>query len=195
MSAPLPRPSRSNSKGLKSGAMDTEPISTLLAEPDPADADSLISTNNPDENIMQNEQTWPTEEEMQGDVRMVEDDNEDTQGKIPDARSGTTPKAIVKKRKVPKGTSAYQAAWIVDEDEEGEGDDDEDSDADVGSNNAMDRDAEDGFSDEDKEVVDEEEEQEEIDIPNRKTVQFEDMDMEEEARQYVSTFPSYIPLS
>ena len=36
-----------------------------------------------------------------------------------------------KKKRVPKGTSAYQASWIVDEDEEdqnGEGEEDEDGD-------------------------------------------------------------------
>ena len=42
-------------------------------------------------------------------------------------------KSEVKKKKVPKGTSSYQAAWIVesdhedDEDEEGEGEENEDA--------------------------------------------------------------------
>ena len=131
--------------------MDAEPTSTLLAEPDPADADSLISTNDPDENAMQNEQTWPSEEEMQGDVRMTEDGDDN----IPDAKSGTTPKSITKKRTVPKGTSAYQAAWIVDEDEEdGEGDEDDEA-----SDIAMDGNAEEDASGDEKEVIDEEEEE------------------------------------
>jgi hypothetical protein len=43
--------------------MAVEPA--VLSVPDPEDADSLVSSNDPDD--MQNEQTWPTEEEMQDD--------------------------------------------------------------------------------------------------------------------------------
>ena len=197
MSAPLPRSSKSNAKALKSGAMDTDPAATLLAEPDPADADSLISTNDPNENAMQNEQTWPTEEELRAgdDVMMDADADAGDNERIPDAESGTTPRSIVKRKKVPKGMSAYQAAWIVDEDEEGDGgDSDGDGNQEDEDDVAMDANAEDGSVGEEKEVLDEEEEEEEmIDIPtsSKKAVAFEDMDMEEEAKQYVSPF-SYI---
>ena len=90
--------------------MDIEPV--LLIEPDPSSADSLVSSNDPDD--LANEQTWPTEEEMNGVI-------DDVQQEIPDAVNGTTPKAV---RRIPKGMSEYQAAWIVDEDEDDEGDED-----------------------------------------------------------------------
>ena len=48
------------------------------------------------------------------------------------------------------------------------------------------------FIDDEAHIDEEEEEHEEIDIPNRKTVQFEDMDMEEEARQCVLTFIHFL---
>src|SRR5882762_58886 len=84
--------------------MAVEP--SVLLVPDPEDADSLVSSNDPDD--MQNEQTWPTEEEMQeNSPRNL------TEEILPDGAPGTTPRAI---RRVPKGTSAYQAAWIIDED-------------------------------------------------------------------------------
>ena len=89
--------------------MDVEP--ELLAEPDESSADSLVSSNDPDD--MANEQTWPTEEEMRGAT------NGHAPDEVPDAKVGTTPKTV---RRVPKGTSEYQAAWIIDEsDEDDEG--------------------------------------------------------------------------
>lgn len=156
--------------------MDVEPV--LLAEPDSSDADSLVSTNIPDE--MAGEQTWPTEEEMHagGDANGDEDD-------IPDAKDGTTPHRVIKSngggktKKVPKGWSAYQAAWIVDEDdgeverersEEGEG---EDVEMDASCNNIGNI------------PQDEDEELEEIEMDSRKGVKFEDLDADEENNQYV----------
>ena len=94
--------------------MELEP--TTLAKPT-SDADSLISTNDPD--TIANEQTWPTDEEMGGAEQL----SVAVDGDLPDASAGTTPKTV---KKVPKGTSQYQAAWIVEE--EGE-DDEEESDA------------------------------------------------------------------
>lgn len=84
--------------------MDVEP--SVLAEPNPDSADSLLSTNNLDD--LANEQTWPTEEEMQPDGIQEESD-------LPDAHPKTTPKAV---KKIPKGMSEYQASWIVDESDE-----------------------------------------------------------------------------
>ena len=86
--------------------MDIEPA--VLAEPDVENADSLVSSNDPDD--MANEQTWPTEEEMAGGTH-PEDSS------IPDASNGTTPKAV---KRVPKGMSSYQATWIVDEEDDDE---------------------------------------------------------------------------
>lgn len=56
--------------------------------------------------LLANEQTWPTEEEMRG---------------APDSESQSATRKV---KRVPKGTSAYQAAWIFDDDE----DDDDDGD-------------------------------------------------------------------
>ncbi|KAH7916985.1 AARP2CN-domain-containing protein, partial [Leucogyrophana mollusca] len=107
VSAPLPRRSKSGQ------AMDVEPA--LLAEADPAEADSLVSSNDPDD--MANEQTWPTEEEMHGPRGDADADGQgDADGeRLPPARKGTTPRTI---RRIPKGMSEYQAAWILDESED-----------------------------------------------------------------------------
>jgi pre-rRNA-processing protein TSR1 len=139
--------------------MDVEPA--VLAEADTDAADSLISTNDPDD--MANEQTWPTEDEMQNGEDHQNGDS------IPDANKGTTPKQV---RKVPKGTSAYQATWIVDDDSE----------------------AEDGASEEEAEVAEPVEEEEMVDLPevdmdaaetetDRRTVQFQDLEEDEEQEQ------------
>jgi pre-rRNA-processing protein TSR1 len=100
-------------KNSSDDAIEVEPV--ILAEPDPESADSLISTNDPDD--LANEQTWPTEEEMKGL------DQGAGGASLPDARSGTTPKRI---KRIPKGMSEYQAAWIVDSDEEDDEGDRED---------------------------------------------------------------------
>lgn len=45
-------------------------------------------------------------------------------------------------KKVPEGTSAYQAAWILDSDEEWEEEEEEDSEEEEGSEMSMDEDRE-----------------------------------------------------
>lgn len=89
--------------------MDLEPI--LLHVPDPQLMESLESQNEPDP--MEGEQTWPTEEEIK--------------------ESEINLRNMMKKRtrKVPKGTSSYQAAWIVDSDQEEEDDDEASFDAEM----------------------------------------------------------------
>ncbi|KAF9511720.1 hypothetical protein BS47DRAFT_1372958 [Hydnum rufescens UP504] len=84
-------------KGLGSMNVESQVLSELAN-----DGDSLISRLEPD--TLLNEQTWPTDEEMQG----VSGPSNDPA--LPPAKNGTTPEAV---RKVPKGTSAYQAARIV----------------------------------------------------------------------------------
>lgn len=163
MSAPLPKHSKSGHVN----PMDIEP--TLLAEPRADDADSLVSSNEPDDLV--NEQTWPTEEEMAGGSTI------EGSSAIPDATKGTTPKRV---RKLPKGTSEYQAAWIIDEDEGEEG--------------------EEGEADGVEEEMQEEEEmvempmkdEEDMETDGRKSVTFEDLDMEEEGRQYVISIHSLL---
>ena len=90
----------------------------MIAEPNESSADSLVSSNDPDD--LANEQTWPTEEEMNGNGHAEASD-------IPDAAEGTTPKAV---KRIPKGMSEYQAAWIIDEseDEGTDGEDERDTD-------------------------------------------------------------------
>ncbi|KAJ7141296.1 ribosome biogenesis protein tsr1 [Mycena epipterygia] len=144
----------------KAGKMEVEPA--VLCEAGD-DADSLVSSNDPDD--MGNEQTWPTEEEMQGPGVVT------TEPELPDAKLGTTPKVV---RRIPKGMSEYQAAWIIDE-EEDDGENDEDK---AGSEDEMMDDA-----------VEEEEEmqdmvvEEEMETESRRSVAFQDLDNEEEAKQ------------
>ncbi|KAF8904976.1 ribosome biogenesis protein tsr1 [Mucidula mucida] len=162
MSAPLPRHHRAS--------MEVEP--TLLAEPDTSSADSLVSTNVPDD--MANEQTWPTEEEM----NETGDGNHGSM--LPDANAGTTPKVV---KRIPKGMSEYQAAWIVDEsDDEGEnGDENEDG---------SDRDMEEA-DEEPEEMVDMPmEEDTEMDIESRRSVAFQDLDNEEESNSMLESWRS-----
>ncbi|KAI9511128.1 ribosome biogenesis protein tsr1 [Russula earlei] len=145
------------------GSMTGEP--TVLADPDPEDADSLVSTNDPDD--MQNEQTWPTEEDMPGDP--FRHPAEDAQ--LPDANPGTTPRAV---RRVQKGTSEYQAAWIIDEDnEEDEGEQDDDEDAQNGS------------VEEPAEAPGHLEDEMEVETHNEEGVTFQDLGDEEENEQSV----------
>lgn len=142
--------------------MDIEP--QQLAEPDSEDADSLVSSNDPDD--MANEQTWPTEEEMQNGANGQDES-------IPDAKVGTTPKQV---RKIPKGMSEYQAAWIMDEsDEDGEDGEGEDGEGNIGEVD-----------------MDDAEEEEMVELPTEldtemgtdgRSVAFQDLDADEEERQ------------
>ncbi|KAL5528759.1 TSR1 [Sanghuangporus sanghuang] len=168
MSAPLPRSGRG-------AGMEIEP--SLLAEPDSENADSLISTNVPDD--LANEQTWPTEEEMQG----AEPGNEE---QLPDAHRGTTPRRV---KRVPKGWSEYQAAWIVDSEDEEGGEDDEDEQS-VDEDSGKDGDVGMKGESETRGAADEEDEEEMVDLPEadmetstHKSVHFQDLDIEEETRQ------------
>ena len=151
----------SSSKDTGGDAIETEPV--VVAEPDPESADSLISTNDLDD--LANEQTWPTEEEIKGVDRGVEGVS------LPDATAGTTPKHI---KRIPKGMSEYQAAWIVDSDED-DGGDGEDGEGDAVS---MDTGGE-GEAEVEEEAMDEL-----MELESKKSaVAFQDLEMEEETRQ------------
>jgi len=162
MSAPTRHP---RSKSSSDDAIEVEPV--ILAEPDSELADSLISTNDPDD--LANEQTWPTEEEMKGV------DQGAGGASLPDAKAGTTPKHI---KRIPKGMSEYQAAWIVDSDEEDDEGDHEDGDDDAASMNA-------GGGGEEEAPEEEEMAMDELtELESKKSVvAFQDLDMEEETRQ------------
>ena len=157
----------------------------VLAQRNDKEADDLVSTNEVDDMI--NEQTWPTDEELNAGAIAVGGES------LPDAKKGTTPKAV---RKVPKGTSAYQAAWLIDEDgeggSEGEWTDTASDDGETpqlsfnftGSDGTKEKSAEDAAA-----VplpADEEDMEELTEEMTSKAARFEDMDLEEEAKQCVS---------
>jgi pre-rRNA-processing protein TSR1 len=73
------------------------------------------------------------------------------------------------KKRVPKGTSSYQAAWILEDDENGE---EVDSDDDMVP------------AEEEDSEEEEKEEYEEINTDNR-SIHFNDLDEEENAEQYL----------
>jgi len=143
--------------------MDVEPV--LMAEPDPSSADSLVSTNGSDD--LANEQTWPTEEEMSVVQENVEED-------MPEAVEGTTPKRV---RRIPKGMSEYQAAWIID-DEEGEDAEGEGIVEDAGIKG-------DQEEEEAEEMQDLTLDEAQTDLERRENNHFQDLDIDEEAKQYV----------
>lgn len=127
-------------------------------------ADDLTANNVPD--LLANEQTWPTEEEMDEAPALVESER-------------------VRTKRVPKGTSAYQAAWIVDEDDEDDDEDDDDEDDD-------DEDGDMAVEGEDGDVLDgdaygnryDDEETEEIEMDSRKgDGAHKDLDPEQEQQE------------
>ncbi|XP_067165948.1 pre-rRNA-processing protein TSR1 homolog isoform X2 [Apteryx mantelli] len=92
------------------GADEMEEDVKVLMKADASKQESLQSEVVPDP--MEGEQTWPTEEELQ--------------------EAEASLKASRKVVKVPKGTSQYQAAWIVDDGEEdSEEDEEEEEDDDI----------------------------------------------------------------
>ena len=136
---------------------------------------------------MANEQTWPTEEELNVGGMATAGES------FPDAKQGTTPKAV---RKVPKGTSAYQAAWLTDEDDargsEGEWTDTASDDGEtphLSFNFAGSDGTKEEKPDENEAAVplpvDEEEMEELTEEITGKAARFEDMDLEEESKQCV----------
>lgn len=157
-----------NSSG-SGGDMDEDV--KVIDTPNPEEQDDLIAENEPD--FMNNEQTWPTEEEIaEADARVRRMRQLDGEEQV--------------KKRVPKGTSSYQAAWIFDDDdaeyseEEEEEDenmmmeDDEDDDDDIVKPASSSTSA---FPDED------EEDYEEIEMEEKDNYK-DEFDAEEEARQY-----------
>lgn len=119
------------------------------------DADDLTATNVPD--LLANEQTWPTEEEMAGGMER------------------TVEEPVVKKRvkRVPKGTSAYQAAWIVDDDEEGDAED-------LSDDESMAASGDEAASAGERSVTEDEEEFEDVEVDSRQEAAHKDLDPEQE---------------
>ncbi|KAK8648876.1 hypothetical protein V6N13_129618 [Hibiscus sabdariffa] len=110
MKDPLPLNARKDHNAMDfDDIQDVEVIRSL--SPDPLSQEPLLVENVPDP--LAGEQTWPTEEEM------AEADRNQKQKRM-------------RKRTLPRGTSEYQAAWIIDDtDEEDSGtEDDGDEDED-----------------------------------------------------------------
>lgn len=113
-----------------------------------ADADDLVSENEPD--LLANEQTWPTEEEMaEAPANAAAQADEE----LPPAVPGTTPREILKRRAEKEGQRRYQAAWIIESDDEEE--DDEDDEEEEEEDDGMDQD--DDIEDDHADVDDEDE--------------------------------------
>lgn len=114
--APLARQARAAARTKTDDAMTVDDAATpttpgqTLSQPT-EEADTLVAFNESDDMFMGNEQTGFTAEELaRGDEYM-----DDDLGKK-------------KVKRVPKGTSAYQAAWIIDDEEDDFEDEDEDED-------------------------------------------------------------------
>ncbi|CAJ1973149.1 unnamed protein product [Sphenostylis stenocarpa] len=105
---PCPLNSRKNQDLMDADEMN-EVIGSLV--PDPLNHEALVVENIPDP--LAGEQTWPTEAEM---AKADEDQK----------------KKMIRKRSLPRGTSEYQAAWIVDDSDEESDCDDKNDDGMVG---------------------------------------------------------------
>ncbi|KAI9341547.1 hypothetical protein DFJ73DRAFT_843633 [Zopfochytrium polystomum] len=145
-----------------------------LQFPHPELQDSLVAENEPDP--MDGEQTWPTDEEIaEGDANVA---------RIEQLRAERKKKLL----RVPKGTSAYQAAWIVDEAENG--DEGEDSSGENGDDFDMDDGEDEGESDEERagsgeEAEDQSEEEYEEIEPESKLDDFDvGFNVADDERQY-----------
>ncbi|CEI97317.1 hypothetical protein G6F70_002951 [Rhizopus microsporus] len=150
---------------LESHQGDMEVDAAVIDTPKPDEQDDLIAENEPD--FMDNEQTWPTEEELaEADERVRRMQAMETDGNT---------------KRVPKGTSSYQAAWIVDDDDQNYS---EDEFEDENENDAMmTEDADDDIVEPAYSSFPPEEEYEEIQMDSKEQYK-DELDAEEEARQY-----------
>ncbi|KAI8078242.1 uncharacterized protein B0P05DRAFT_543072 [Gilbertella persicaria] len=132
----------------------------VIDTPNPEEQDDLVAENEPD--FMDNEQTWPTEEELaEADARvrrMRQLDNEEST------------------KRVPKGTSSYQAAWIVDEEDAEYSEEEEEEDQ------MMDEEDDDVVEPAASAFPDDDDEYEDIELEDKE--EKDEFDAEEEARQY-----------
>ncbi|KAI8885076.1 DUF663-domain-containing protein [Backusella circina FSU 941] len=152
------------SSPLSSASNEMQEDSNLLDTPKPDEQDDLVAENEPD--FMDNEQTWPTEEEMaEADARVRR-----MRGMSGDGE----------KKRVPKGTSSYQAAWIVDE-EDAEYSEEEEEEEDAKMMEEFD--GEDDMVESAAANFPDDDEYEEIEMEG-KNANEDEFDAEEEARQY-----------
>ncbi|CAM5164320.1 unnamed protein product [Eretmochelys imbricata] len=114
------------------GVVEMEEVIKVLMKADPRRQESLQSEVIPDP--MEGEQTWPTEEELK-----------EAEESLKERR---------KVVKVPKGTSSYQAAWIVDDGEDGSEEEEEKNN--MEDEDLMEEASQAGESSEEEELVEEE---------------------------------------
>lgn len=182
-SAPLPKPARAVTNSSQTAAMSLDDDQVLSAPGQ--DADDLIALNDVD--TLNNEQTWPTEEEMAHGEAMMRDYDASTSASA--AAAAANKKRV---KRVPKGTSAYQAAWILDDEDDNDAvvtDEEEDGmmqDGDDLDEDGMAGGAELGFGKSvDAQVDDDDDDQEEteeVELDERR-VEEEELDDAEEERQ------------
>jgi pre-rRNA-processing protein TSR1 len=107
---------------------------------DPAKQESLQEENVP--NPLDAEQTWPTDDELQAaehaQRETMGDEGEDGEGEGGgEGRRGGLVLPPRRVKRVPKGTSSYQAAWIIDSASDDDDDDDNDEEEDEGETEKM----------------------------------------------------------
>ena len=139
--------------------MSLDQPSVALSTPSEA-ADDLTATNSPD--LLTNEQTWPTDDEMVSNNGVAGSDGRHV-------------------KRVPKGTSAYQAAWIIDNDDDESGDEEEEG----GGVMDIEGDLVDGANDTLRKGDEEEEETEEVELDSRRGETHRDLDPEQEEAEFV----------
>ncbi|XP_042328009.1 pre-rRNA-processing protein TSR1 homolog [Sceloporus undulatus] len=129
----------------------------VLSKADPSKQELLQSEVVPDP--MDGEQTWPTEEELKEAEESLEQSKKTS-------------------KRVPKGTSAYQAAWILNDEEwKNDSEEEEEDEEDEGNDLMEEAVSQDGSSSEEEEEITEEEECDTITLPE---VDQEDEKMEED---------------
>ncbi|RUS21181.1 hypothetical protein BC937DRAFT_93407 [Endogone sp. FLAS-F59071] len=155
----------------------------VLDSPSVGEQDDLLAENEPD--LMANEQTWPTEEELaeaDGGYERIHNLRRGSDSSLADTAvpTATIKPGVKVTKRVPKGTSSYQAAWIVDDEDEDEyTDEDEDENMGSGEDGQDTKDHEDGNRIE----GDEDEEFEEVEEESKASGTVEQLDPDEEERQ------------
>jgi len=165
---------------------DDDGLTVFFSKPNPSLQESPQSEAIVDP--LEGEQTWPTDEEMA--------EAEEEEEKRRKAHAGSQESLVKVVKKVPKGTSEYQAAWIMDDEAgkgEGEGDvedgkedeeeeDDDMSDDEGGMLAANDEDDEEEEEEEaGSDIGDDDEEYEEISVGTDKDAKYDEgMDEDED---------------
>ncbi|KAL5034074.1 hypothetical protein BDV3_003673 [Batrachochytrium dendrobatidis] len=174
----------SRAKIHKSGDMDDDDVK-ILQTADPNFQEGLVAENDIDP--MEGEQTWPTAEELaEADERVRRLHNTD----VLDMDEDNRPRPFffqkpAVKRRVPKGTSAYQAAWILDDDDVNS--EEEQDDCHMSDSAAMDEDMptfehHDSDTDGSDSNSEKSEEYEDVDVEDRE-IAHDDLDEDEEQEQ------------